>query len=63
MRLRFVHDSAVELGYEGRIITLTHRNGEEVELADDLGQLFLERGEAVLMPRPQRAIRDRGETR
>lgn len=64
MKLRFTTDASLTLGVaEGRVVTIAHRKGDEEELADDIGRLFLAQGVAVKVERAKRATRPRGETR
>lgn len=64
MKTRFIADASVQFAYrDGRVVTVSHRKGDEVELADDLGQLFIAQGSAIRITASERAVRKRGETR
>lgn len=64
MRIRLLHDAEETLhAAGGRAVVLAYRQGEEVEVADALGNLFISDGMAVAVTGSERAIAPRGEIR
>ena len=64
MKVKFIQDASIQLADgDGRLVVVSHRNGEEVELGDSVAGLFLSQGAAIPMKKSERAVKPKGERR
>lgn len=47
MKVLFVQDFSVQIGYADSVVTESHKRGDEVELPDTIAGVFIREGAAV----------------